>query len=92
VHREAKTFSHRAAALAWAKHQEVSLEDPAAFARAQHGVPSLAELIRWYIDTFEQVSKWQRSKQTHLEFLENHLISQAEPPAGLLLAELVTPR
>jgi hypothetical protein len=32
IHQEAKTFTHRAAALTWAKHREVTLEDPAAFA------------------------------------------------------------
>jgi len=43
----------------------------------QQGAPTLAELIRWYIDTFETISKWQRSKQTHLEFLERHSIGKA---------------
>ena len=77
VHREAKTFAHRAAALTWAKHREVALENPNARAQAQHGTPTLAELIRWYIDTFESISKWQRSKQTHLEFLERHSIGKS---------------
>src|SRR5512146_363831 len=40
VHREAKTFAHRAAALTWAKHREVTLEDPGALARAEHGAPT----------------------------------------------------
>jgi hypothetical protein len=35
------------------------------------------ELIRWYIDTFETISKWQRTKQTRLEFLERHAIGKA---------------
>ena len=38
--------------------------------REQQGAHTLAELIRWHIDAFETISKWQRSKQTHLEFLE----------------------
>src|SRR5476649_3083476 len=63
-----RTFTHRTAALSWAKHREVALEDPAALTRLRHGAPTLAELIRWYIDTFETISRWQRSKQTHLEF------------------------
>lgn len=74
IHQEAKTFSHRSAALTWARHREVTLEDPAVLIRAQDGVATLASLIRWYIDTFESISKWQRSKQTHLEFLESHPI------------------
>jgi len=77
VHREAKTFAHRAAAIAWAKQREVLLEDPTALMRAQHGAPTLAELIRWYIDSFSSVSNWQRSKQTHLEFLERHPIGKS---------------
>jgi integrase len=77
VHREARTFIHRSAALSWARHREVDLENPAALTRKQHGTVTLAELIRWYIDTFETISKWQRSKQTHLEFLERHSIGKA---------------
>ncbi len=74
LYRESRTFAHRSAALSWAKHRKVVLEDPSALTRVQHAAPTLAELIRWYIDTFETISKWQRSKQAHLELLE--LISQ----------------
>ena len=70
VHQEAKTFTHRSAAGSWAKHREIELENPAALLEPQDGNPTLAKLIRWYIDTFEKVSKWQRTKQSHLEFLE----------------------
>lgn len=77
VYREAKTFTHRAAAENWPKSREVALEEPTALIRAAHGAPSLAELIRWYTDTFETISKWQRSKQTHLEFLERHSIGKS---------------
>jgi integrase len=78
VHREAKTFEHRSAALAWAKHREVALEDPDTRAHVLHSETTLAELIRWYIDSFETVSQWQRSKQTHLEFLERHTIGRRD--------------
>ncbi|HLA72783.1 MAG TPA: hypothetical protein VK624_14850 [Steroidobacteraceae bacterium] len=70
LHRESRTFAHRSAALSWAKHREVALEDPAELTRKQLSTPTLAELIRWYIETFETISRWQRSKQTHLEFLD----------------------
>jgi hypothetical protein len=53
IHQEYKTFAHRVAAVTWAKHREVVLEDPSALTRVQHGAPTLAELIRWYINTFE---------------------------------------
>jgi integrase len=66
VHREAKTFMHR----------EVELEYQAVPGRKQHGPISLAALIRWYIETFETISRWQRSKQSHLEFLEHHAIGK----------------
>jgi integrase len=83
LHQESRTFTHRTAALSWAKHREVALEDPAALTRLRHGAPTLAELIRWYIDTFETISRWQRSKQTHLEFLERH-------PLGKTIAHTLT--
>jgi hypothetical protein len=76
IHQEYRTFAHRVAAVTWAKHREVVLEDPSAFARVQHGAPTLAELIRWYIETFEKISKWQRSKQAHLELLERHALGK----------------
>lgn len=76
LHRESRTFAHRSAALSWAKYREVALEDPSALTRVQLGAPTIAELIRWYIDTFESVSKWQRSKQAHLEFLERHALGK----------------
>lgn len=75
--RESRTFAHRTAALSWAKHREVELEDPAALVRAQDGAQRLAHVIRWYIDTFQSISRWQRSKQTHLEFLERHRIGKS---------------
>jgi integrase len=78
LHRESRTFSHRAAAITWAKHREVALEDPTALSRVQQGTPTLAELIRWYIETFAPISKWQRSKQTHLEFLERHALGKSD--------------
>src|ERR1700688_376086 len=77
VYQEARTFAHRVAAVTWAKHREVVLEDPSALTRVQHGAPTLAELIRWYIDTFETISKWQRGKQAHLEFLERHALGKS---------------
>jgi integrase len=78
LHRESRTFAHRSAAITWAKHREVALEDPSALVRMRHGTPTLAELIRWYIDNFQTISKWQRSKQTHLEFLERHALGKTD--------------
>src|SRR5580658_4055376 len=76
VYQEYKTFALRTAAVSWAKHREVALEGPGALTQVDQGMPTLAELIRWYIDNFESVSKWQRSKQAHLEFLERHALGK----------------
>lgn len=76
VHQESKTFSHLGAANKWAKMREVALEDPAELIRARYGEKSLSHLIRWYIDAFGTVSKWQRTKQAQLQFLENHRIGK----------------
>src|SRR5262245_8950832 len=78
IHQEAKTFSLRGATEKWAKSREVALEDPSALMRAQHGDTSLSQLIRWYIDGFQAVSKWQRTKRSQLEFLEKHSIGKAD--------------
>jgi hypothetical protein len=77
VYQECRTFAHRASAVTWAKHREVELEKPATLRREQQPAIPLAELIRWYIDTFETISKWQRSKQSHLEFLERREIGKS---------------
>ncbi|GFE87726.1 tyrosine-type recombinase/integrase [Steroidobacter agaridevorans] len=78
LHQEAKTFTHRTAAERWAKHREVALENPTALARAQQPSTKLSKLIRWYIDSFEHISKWQRSKQSQLLFLEKHPIGDVD--------------
>ena len=51
------------------------MEDPAALVRrVQQEEFSLAGLIRWM--SFCEISDWQRTKQTSLEFLENHPIGE----------------
>src|SRR6185437_3243458 len=95
IHQECKTFALRTAATSWARHREVELENPAA-RRTQHAASiTLAELIRWYVETFETISKWQRSKQSHLEFLERHSIGQVnvlELTSGILVKHVQTRR
>lgn len=78
VYQETKTFSSKAAARGWAKRREIELENPGALAMARQGDTSLACVIRWYIDTFGSISKWQRTKQSALEFLEKHPIGQVD--------------
>lgn len=62
LHREAKTFSHRSVAERWAKAREVALEDPSSPFRQNNKPRTLASLIRWYIETFERISQWRRTK------------------------------
>jgi hypothetical protein len=72
------TYSTRSAAVKWGKRREVELEDPNVLKLAMHGETTLASLIRWYIDSFQNISKWQRSKQSALVFLEKHEIGKED--------------
>jgi hypothetical protein len=57
LQQESRTFTHRTAALSWAKHREVPHESPTELTSQRQSTTTLAELIRWYIDTFETVSR-----------------------------------
>jgi hypothetical protein len=84
VYQESKTFAIRTAAKSWAKHREVALEDPAELSRAmaEHcqvlDSYLLGKIIRWYIDTYRHVGKWGQTKQTTMEYLERHPISDRD--------------
>jgi hypothetical protein len=67
VYQEYRTFALRTAAASWAKHREVALDDPSALVQVKQSATTVAELIRWYIETFQTISKRQRSKQAHLQ-------------------------
>jgi hypothetical protein len=54
VHQEARTFAHRAAAITWAKHREVALDDSSALVQVKQGATTVAELMPWYIETFDE--------------------------------------
>ena len=56
VYRESKVFSKHQSAVNWAKRREVELQDPVELARARASRKTLAELIRWYIDQFSEIS------------------------------------
>ncbi len=64
-------------AVTWAKHREVELEDPAALICVRQGAPTLAALIRWYIETFESdLRSGSEASRAHLEFLERHALGK----------------
>jgi len=62
-----------------APRREVDLQNPDTLTVAKAQGLTLTKLIRWYIDAYESVSPWQRSKQCALEFLEEHPIGQRDP-------------
>ena len=81
-YREVQTFGTRADAERWAKDREDALNDPVAAVHAPPaGGPTLAALIRWYINSFSTLTPWGRTKQTALEFLERHSIGKINAPA-----------
>ncbi len=91
LHEEAKTFSSLNAAREWAKRREVELEDPKALLRACAPSTALKDLFRWYIESFRDIGKWGRTKQTTLEFLERQPISEEDAlqlTAPMLLAHV----
>jgi hypothetical protein len=57
IQQEYRTFAQRSAAASWAKHREVQLENQAVPGRRQHDPITLAALIRWYVETFETISR-----------------------------------
>jgi len=78
LHQEAKTFAHAALPSGGASTAKWPWKTPSALVRAQQPSTKLSKLIRWYIDTFQDISKWQRSKQSQLLFLENHPIGDTD--------------
>ena len=81
-YRESRTFDTRSGAEQWAKERENQLDDPPAQSYVPHSRgPSLAALIRWYIDSFQSLTPWSRTKQTTLEYLERHSIGKVNARA-----------
>lgn len=59
IHQENRTFTHRSAALTWAKDREVALEDPSALIRIRAHRHSPNSSAGTSIN-FEGGSKWQQ--------------------------------
>lgn len=62
VQREARTVTHRSAALSWAKHREVELEKPDTCRQKQLSAVTLAELAR---STGSQSAKRSTTRSAH---------------------------
>jgi integrase len=78
IHQEAQTFSREALARDWARRREVELEGPGAIALAKLGPLALGPLILRYIEEFEPVSRWGRSKGADLRKLSKMPIAAAD--------------
>jgi integrase len=70
---EAQTFDKREIAQDWAKEREKALRAGA----ARKGVP-LADLIDWYVERFEKLSGWGRSKAADLKRLKDYPIAKRD--------------
>src|SRR5688572_26721664 len=78
LHQEAKTFAHRSAAERWASIARLPWKTQLPWLAHRQPATKLSTLIRWYIDSFQHISKWQRSKQSQLVFLEKHPIGDVD--------------
>ena len=87
VHGEARTFHRRAQAEAWARRREEQLAQPEALQKAVGGELTLGGLIAKYVAEFEPLQRWQRTKRTHLDFLQRQPI--AALPATAVTAQLL---
>lgn len=69
VHREAKSFSKKRLAVEWARRREVALETPEGIKKLRnHGI-TVADIIQWYINEYEEVQDFGRSKRHDLRRL-----------------------
>jgi hypothetical protein len=78
VHQECKTFPIGRPPQAGPNTARSSSRILQAVSQKPQGTVTLSELIRWYIETFETISNWQRSKQSHLHFLARHAIGAVD--------------
>lgn len=77
VHSEAKTFSRRAAAKAWADEREAQVRaDPGAAANRAHEDVTVGRLIERYVAHREAAEPLGRSKGQHLALLRTFAISE----------------
>lgn len=71
VHQESETFARKSLAKAWADKREAELRVPGALERLLHAGVSVGQVLQWYIDDYDGVNKFGRSKSTSLRQLIN---------------------
>ncbi|MES9830530.1 MAG: tyrosine-type recombinase/integrase [Candidatus Thiodiazotropha sp.] len=77
-HTESKTFSTEKAAKKWAKKREVELDDSKEFDSATFQGKTLKELISRYIEKVGGKKGFERTKQSHLNFLKTQDIAEED--------------
>tara|TARA_R100000687_G_C6438807_1_gene159449 strand:- start:363 stop:1421 length:1059 start_codon:yes stop_codon:yes gene_type:complete len=71
VHQESETFARKALAKAWADKREGELRVPGALERLTRVGVSVGQVLQWYLDDYDGVNKFGRSKNTSLNQLIN---------------------
>jgi len=75
---EAKTFTRKATAKAWAAEREEQIRrDPSATTRAEHAGVTVGDLIRSYVKAREAIEPLGRSKGQHLSLLQSFDLASA---------------
>jgi len=88
THTESKTLTDRKTLEQWAANREEELKQPGAILKAQHKGTTIADVIQWYMDDFQQHRTFGRSKLNSLEFLMKHPFSQTDA-LGLTSQQLI---
>lgn len=62
IYTESETFDRRRLAEQLAKRREAELEQPAALEKIRHRGVSIKQMLEWYRDDFDGLTKFGRSK------------------------------
>lgn len=72
IYTESETFDKRRLAEQWAKRRETELAQPTTLEKARHRGITIKQVLEWYRDDFDGLSKFGRSKLSHINYLINH--------------------
>lgn len=72
VHTESETFGKKFLANDWAARRESELKLPGVLEQVRHEGLTVKQVLEWYRDDFDGLSKFGRSKLSHINFLINH--------------------
>lgn len=73
VYTESETFDKKPLAKQWAAKREAELSGPGALQAAQHRGISIGQVLEWYRDDFNGLTKFGRSKLSHINFMINSM-------------------